>query len=222
MMTLSIRWRKALMISLFSHLLLLSLSGYLTAQLFTTPPPVEQVIELDLSSEIQAPAPPAQISEPQPQTASMPQPAPDTPSAQQAIPAPVVASADTMSVISAEATEASIASPTSTTSAPVSSPVGSSGLIRNVAPPRILAKTEPVYPKPAQQAAQQGTVVLKVQILENGRPGDISIASSSGHELLDNAAIAAVTKWRFVPAKDKQSGQAVACYSRLPVSFRLN
>ena len=63
--------------------------------------------------------------------------------------------------------------------------------------------------------------MLKIQILENGRSGYINVYRSSGSDLLDDAAAAAVRQWRFTPAKDRDSGQAVVCDTTIPVVFCL-
>lgn len=92
---------------------------------------------------------------------------------------------------------------------------------RQIAPPRILSKVEPVYPEGARSAGLEGTVQVKIQILANGAPGDITVNRSSGHDSLDEAAIAAVRQWRFIPAKNQDSGINIMCYTTMPVVFRL-
>jgi len=87
--------------------------------------------------------------------------------------------------------------------------------------PGILSQVEPTYPERARQAGLEGTVVLKIQILENGRPGHVGVYRSSGSDLLDDAAIDAVRQWRFIPAKNRASGQTIVCYTTMPVVFRL-
>ena len=94
----------------------------------------------------------------------------------------------------------------------------SGGILR----PQILSEVYPTYPETARQGGITGTVLLKVQILENGRAGDISVKQSSGNDSLDDSAVTAVYKWRFTPAKEKNSGRAVVCYTTVPVVFRLN
>jgi len=95
---------------------------------------------------------------------------------------------------------------------------GSGGILR----PQILYQVDPIYPEAARQASVSGTVLLKVEILENGRAGDVSVKKSSGNDLLDESAISAVNKWRFTPAIEGNTGRAVACYTTVPVVFRLN
>jgi protein TonB len=77
----------------------------------------------------------------------------------------------------------------------------------------------PAYPAVALQRGWQGTVFLKVHVLANGHPDHIVIASSSGHESLDDAAIEAVANWSFVPAR--RGGQAIDGWVRVPVDFKL-
>jgi protein TonB len=87
--------------------------------------------------------------------------------------------------------------------------------------PGILSQVEPDYPEEARQAGVQGTVVLKIQIIENGRAGQVTVYRSSGSSLLDDAAIAVVRKWRFTPARERDSGEAIVCYTKMPVVFKL-
>ena len=99
---------------------------------------------------------------------------------------------------------------------------GTSRKSSGVSSPGILSRVEPTYPEQARKAGREGTVVLKIQILESGRPGDVSLYRSSGSDLLDEAAMDAVRKWRFIPARDRGSSQPIVCYTTMPVVFRLN
>jgi protein TonB len=65
----------------------------------------------------------------------------------------------------------------------------------------------------------EGRVVLHVEILPNGNTGRIDIRQSSGHELLDQAAIRAVGAWRFDPAR--VAGEPITAWADVPISFRL-
>ncbi|CUH94879.1 hypothetical protein P22_0945 [Propionispora sp. 2/2-37] len=87
--------------------------------------------------------------------------------------------------------------------------------------PRVLERVEPVYPQSARQAGQEGTVLLLVKVLANGRAGDISVLVSSQFNELDRAAMDAVRRWQFVPAQDRSSGKNVACNTKIPVTFNL-
>ena len=77
----------------------------------------------------------------------------------------------------------------------------------------------PTYPGVAQQRGWQGTVMLKVHVLASGRPDHVGLASSSGHESLDDAALEAVTNWRFAPAR--RGVQAVDGWVQVPIEFKL-
>ncbi|MCM1512396.1 MAG: energy transducer TonB [Oxalobacter formigenes] len=44
-------------------------------------------------------------------------------------------------------------------------------------------------------------VILAVHILSTGQVDNIRLKKSSGYSRLDNAAIAAVKKWRYIPAR---------------------
>ncbi|HBS60721.1 MAG TPA: hypothetical protein DEA44_15850 [Firmicutes bacterium] len=88
--------------------------------------------------------------------------------------------------------------------------------------PRILSKVGPVYPEEARRDGIRGSVGVKIEVLENGRPGEIEVQRSSGYDSLDEAALRAVRKWRFVPAQEADSGRAMRCFTTLTVVFRLN
>lgn len=227
-----LRWRRAVIVSFFCHIFFFAGAGYLSAQLLTTPLP-EQYVELELMNESQEEtvrdsvitnmqASPTPLSPSNPSLAKTEQPAsPPTPSVSTSSMSMVTTDASPLGNTSGseEATGSSEATTPSSSSVPNSGSKGKSG---GIIPPSILSKADPSYPQSARQAGLEGTVVLKVQILETGRAGNISISRSSGHEILDDAAIAALREWRFAPAKDRDSGQAIACYTTLPVSFRLH
>lgn len=94
------------------------------------------------------------------------------------------------------------------------------GSSSEASPPGILARVKPSYPASARRGGIEGTVYLRVHISEAGRTSDVSIAVSSGDASLDNAAVQAVYKWRFIPAKDRV-GNSIACYTQVPITFRL-
>ncbi len=56
-------------------------------------------------------------------------------------------------------------------------------------------------------------------MLANGTAAAVSVATSSGHEVLDEAALEAVHRWHFVPAKG--GGQAVDSVVNVPINFNL-
>ena len=56
-------------------------------------------------------------------------------------------------------------------------------------------QVRPRYPESARRAGVQGTTLLKLRVLENGRVGDVVVEQSAGHRDLDHAAADAVKKW---------------------------
>ena len=77
----------------------------------------------------------------------------------------------------------------------------------------------PRYPPLARRRGLEGQTVLRVEVLTSGESGTVAVLSSSGHAVLDDAALAAVRRWKFVPAAD--IADAVASFVEVPVRFRL-
>lgn len=98
---------------------------------------------------------------------------------------------------------------------------GGASAPQRIAAPRLLSKIEPQYPEEARRAGAEGTVTVRIEIKENGQPGDIAIARSSGRASFDAAAVEAIRSWRFVPAQEADSGRVVRCYTTVSVVFRL-
>ena len=86
--------------------------------------------------------------------------------------------------------------------------------------PQLLDNRPPTYPEQALIEQLEGTVVLRLHITSEGRVGSLDILTSSGHALLDAAAVRAVRAWRFAPAA--RAGHPVATTVRLPVRFLLD
>ena len=72
----------------------------------------------------------------------------------------------------------------------------------------------------ARRRSLEGKVVLKVQVLASGQPGQMQVETGSGHEMLDEAALETVRHWRFVPAK--RGDKAVDSWVRVPIVFKLS
>lgn len=77
----------------------------------------------------------------------------------------------------------------------------------------------PMYPPLARRMGEEGRVMLRVYVEASGLPSKVEIRTSSGSERLDQAALEAVKRWKFVPAK--QGDQAVPAYVVVPISFNL-
>lgn len=82
-----------------------------------------------------------------------------------------------------------------------------------------LNNPRPSYPATSRRMGEQGKVLLRVLVDENGLPQQIEIKQSSGFERLDKAALASVQRWRFVPGK--RNGIAEAMWNIVPVNFVL-
>ncbi|WP_144430865.1 energy transducer TonB, partial [Pseudomonas syringae pv. coryli] len=93
---------------------------------------------------------------------------------------------------------------------PVTPASASAGYLRNPAPE---------YPSLAMRRGWEGTVLLRVHVLASGKPGEIQIQKSSGREQLDDAALAAVKRWSFVPAK--QGDLAQDGWVSVPIDFKI-
>ena len=78
----------------------------------------------------------------------------------------------------------------------------------------------PVYPLAARRRGIEGTVVIRAQVLEDGNCHHASLRKSSGHDMLDQAALAAVKAWRFIPAR--RGTQTISAWIEVPITFRLN
>lgn len=77
----------------------------------------------------------------------------------------------------------------------------------------------PQYPGEAIRRGWEGTVLLRLAIDASGRIARVTLERSSGHGLLDRAAIETVEKWTGSPAR--RGGAAVASEELLPVRFQL-
>jgi TonB family protein len=78
----------------------------------------------------------------------------------------------------------------------------------------------PVYPSLARKMGHEGLVLLAAEILSDGRVGHLVVKKSSGFPSLDQSALDAVRRWKFIPAK--WMGKAVSAWVDVPVKFRLS
>lgn len=82
-----------------------------------------------------------------------------------------------------------------------------------------LRNPAPRYPPLARRMGEQGKVVLGVLVSAGGDPAKVEVRTSSGSEVLDEAALDAVKHWRFVPAR--KGGQPVEAWVLVPITFTL-
>ena len=79
---------------------------------------------------------------------------------------------------------------------------------------------KPEYPVQARNQGMQGKVVVHAYITAAGMVEMVEVASSSGHSILDDAALAEVKKWLFLPATE--GNMAVPSEVMVPIVFVLN
>jgi protein TonB len=84
-------------------------------------------------------------------------------------------------------------------------------------PARYASCPPPIFPAEARKARLSGTALLLVQIDAHGRPLSVTLHRSSGHAILDTAALRAVRGWRFEPAR--RDGNPVDARLEIPVRF---
>lgn len=82
------------------------------------------------------------------------------------------------------------------------------------------APLTPEYPPAALRQELQGQVMVKLRVLASGAAADVQVRTSSGHALLDEAALAYLRRARFVPARDR-GGLAVDSLVIVPIRFVL-
>lgn len=81
-----------------------------------------------------------------------------------------------------------------------------------------IVQSGPVYPEVARRAKVSGSVLLDVQIDDQGKV--VKATPVSGPAILQSAAIAAVAKWRYKPASI--NGVNVSSQSRVTIAFKMN
>lgn len=211
---LSATWRdKApwLLFALLAHAVLIA--GF--ALLRTTPPQAPDIFSVSLLPMAPpAPEPPAPAPRPQP-VAKKPQPKPEPK------PLPKPAPVDSKTAISetqaaptpapAEAPSTSKASGADTPAPPAVAPVQYNAAYLN--------NPRPAYPSMSRRLGEEGKVMLEVQVQADGLPSKVSISKSSGYPRLDEAALDAVRRWKFVPAK--RAGVPIAATVIIPMPFIL-
>ena len=67
------------------------------------------------------------------------------------------------------------------------------------AAPLLLEAPSPSYPALARRMGWTGTVRCRLLVAPDGRVVDVRIDASSGHDVLDQAAVRALLRWRFRP-----------------------
>ncbi len=79
--------------------------------------------------------------------------------------------------------------------------------------------TPPEYPAISRRMGEEGKLVLRVELDENGRIDKAKVLNSSGYERLDAAALTAVKSWQCNPSL--RDGQPVRAVALQPFNFVL-
>ena len=158
------------------------------------PAPVKKAITKAPPVPVPVPVP---VPAPQPLAIADPTPSPNAPTGViTPQPVPAVISAP---VAAAPAAPASLQLPSS-----------DAGYLQNPTPP---------YPAISRRLGEQGKSTIRVLIGADGQPQRAEIAKSSGFDRLDQAAIATVMRWRYVPGK--RNGVAEAMWFNVPINWVL-
>ncbi len=83
-----------------------------------------------------------------------------------------------------------------------------------------LDNPKPVYPHASRRLGEQGKVLLRVYVSAQGLAEKVELKLGSGFVRLDQAALDAVTRWRFVPAR--RGDEAVSAWVQVPITFQLD
>jgi len=82
-----------------------------------------------------------------------------------------------------------------------------------------LYSPEPTYPQVARKAGWEGVVLVRALIAADGSVATVSVRDGSGCDILDEAALNSVRKWRFSPAQ--RGGVPITSFYDVKVRFRL-
>lgn len=77
------------------------------------------------------------------------------------------------------------------------------------------------YPDVARRAGIEGNVTLEVQIDEDGRILEVSVHDSSGHKILDRAAVDALRSIEELPSPPKALAEKSQTF-HIPIRYKLN
>lgn len=86
-------------------------------------------------------------------------------------------------------------------------------------PPQPVFQPSPRYPYAARQSGIEGWVELEFVVSIDGQVADVLVSRSHPGTVFAAAAVEAVTRWRFEPARRR--GEPVAVRVHLPLAFKL-
>ena len=79
---------------------------------------------------------------------------------------------------------------------------------------------KPHYPLASRQFREQGLVIVKLCVNQQGIVNQVSLTQSSGFQGLDNSALKALAMWRFAPINSPSIGTFLQCFQS-PIQFTL-
>lgn len=152
-------------------------------------------------------------------------------------PTPVTQTAPPILTVNEPAPAAAVfVAPTPVPPAPISSPVAAPSVpvaaVASTPPAPAPAKVvlpssdadylnnpKPPYPPMSKRMNEQGNVMVRIYIDADGLPQKAELQRTSGFERLDQAALAVVMKWRYVPGK--RGGTPEAMWMGTTIKFIL-
>ena len=102
----------------------------------------------------------------------------------------------------------------------VSSNAGEAAYVPPDSQAAYLRNPKPSYPKMARLRGLEGVVLLAVEVSSEGAVRRLHVKKSSGHKILDSAALYTVKRWRFSPAT--RENKKVSAVVDVPIRFKLN
>ncbi len=120
---------------------------------------------------------------------------------------------------SSNAQETAAASTSAAAPSTASGKTGAPSLVEPSADADYLKNPPPAYPRASRRLGEQGTVIVRVFISTQGLPEKAEVRTSSGFARLDQAALDAVQRCRFLPGR--RSGTPEAMWFNIPVRFVL-
>jgi len=78
-----------------------------------------------------------------------------------------------------------------------------------IIPAKIISRSAPSYPTRAARREIEGWVNIGFDINANGEPINVKVLEAEPAGTFDTAAIKSVKKWRFSPARNESTGEAV-------------
>jgi periplasmic protein TonB len=170
--------------------------------------------------KVEPPPPAPKPAEPvKPTVVKRAEPTPPPPPQPLAIADPTPAPAAPTGVIAPPAPLPPITAPVAETPAPPAPPPAPVKVELPSSDADYLQNPKPAYPPISKRLGEQGKVVVRVLIGVDGNAQKAEIRQSSGFERLDQAALATVLKWRYVPGK--RGGVAEAMWFNVPINFVL-